>query len=492
MDGLLLTSPLASDACLRELAELVPVVVTNRLVDDVPAVLTESAEATGHAVEHLHALGHRDIAYLAGPDGYSNDPPDSPACKAACDRLGLRPVVLGPFPARFSSGVRAADLVLAAGATAVVAFNDDIAAGLLNRFADRGVRVPDHVSVVGHDDTALAEMVTPRLTTVHIPAGAAGATATQLLITHVRGDDGSAPPVRARVGVDRARQYRTRAGPTGLTSGRLRTPQLCSRSHNRCRIRTFRSTIEPIWYATCAIRRFLRLKSRRGHCVTEEWMAGNSNEPGRTVTSKLAAILVAFTNGRDYTLSELAMQTNLAVSTVHRLLSDLVRTSLIERPDGCTYRPGPTLRELPYVVKPPTLRERAPFVVEDLAASLHTTARLGVVDGLEVAYVEKKPGPEPGTLFPNPARLPLHATAIGKVLLAFGSRSLVRVLGGCDLPRYTTRTARRPDRSRGRRSRGPGPTASPSRTASSTRVPVPSPYPCSTSTGGRSPPSRWR
>ena len=169
-------------------------------------------------------------------------------------------------------------------------------------------------------------------------------------------------------------------------------------------------------------------------------MAGNSNEPGRTVTSKLAAILVAFTNGRDYTLSELAMQTNLAVSTVHRLLSDLVRTSLIERPDGCTYRPGPTLRGLPYVVKPPTLRERAPFVVEDLAASLHTTARLGVVDGLEVAYVEKKPGPEPGTLFPNPARLPLHATAVGKVLLAFGSRSLVRVLGGGDLPRYTPRT----------------------------------------------------
>jgi DNA-binding LacI/PurR family transcriptional regulator len=188
VDGLLLTSPLASDACLRELADIVPVVVTNRLLDSVPAVLTESAQATGHAVEHLHALGHRQVAYLAGPDGYSNDSRTS-GLKAACARLGLEPVVLGPFPARFSSGVRAADLVLAAGATAVVAFNDDIAAGLLTRFADRGVRVPEHISVVGHDDTALAEMVTPRLTTVHIPAAAAGATATQLLIRYVRGDD---------------------------------------------------------------------------------------------------------------------------------------------------------------------------------------------------------------------------------------------------------------------------------------------------------------
>jgi DNA-binding LacI/PurR family transcriptional regulator len=188
VDGLLLTSPLASDACLRELADIVPVVVTNRLLDGVPAVLTESAQATGHAVEHLHALGHREVAYLAGPDGYSNDSRTS-GLKAACARLGLEPVVLGPFPARFSSGVRAADLVLAAGVTAVVAFNDDIAAGLLTRFADRGVRVPEHISVVGHDDTALAEMVTPRLTTIHIPAAAAGATATQLLIRYVRGDD---------------------------------------------------------------------------------------------------------------------------------------------------------------------------------------------------------------------------------------------------------------------------------------------------------------
>ena len=66
-------------------------------------------------------------------------------------------------------------------------------------------------------------------------------------------------------------------------------------------------------------------------------MAGNSGEPGRTVTSKLAAILVAFTAGRDFTLSELAMHTNLAISTVHRLLNDLVRASLLERPDGITY-----------------------------------------------------------------------------------------------------------------------------------------------------------
>ena len=206
VDGLLLASPQSPDAVLHDLAATVPLVVTNRLLDGVPAVLTESAPATGHAVEHLHALGHRELAYLAGPDGYSNSRRVA-GLHAACARLGIDPVLLGPFPARFSSGVRAADLVLAAGATAVIAFNDDIAAGLLTRFADRGVRVPDDISIVGHDDTALAEMVTPRLTTVRNHR------------SHRRPDADPAhpggrrpgPPVRAAVGADRAAQLRARA-----------------------------------------------------------------------------------------------------------------------------------------------------------------------------------------------------------------------------------------------------------------------------------------
>jgi DNA-binding LacI/PurR family transcriptional regulator len=82
------------------------------------------------------------------------------------------------------------DLVLASGATAVVAYNDEIAAGVVNRLADRGIGVPGDVSVVGFDDTGLAEVVTPRLTTVRIPATAAGTAAIELLLDLVRGRDG--------------------------------------------------------------------------------------------------------------------------------------------------------------------------------------------------------------------------------------------------------------------------------------------------------------
>jgi DNA-binding LacI/PurR family transcriptional regulator len=58
---------------------------------------------------HLHALGHRDIIYLTGPDNYSNATRQR-AFRKACQRLQITATELGPFAATFSSGVRAADL----------------------------------------------------------------------------------------------------------------------------------------------------------------------------------------------------------------------------------------------------------------------------------------------------------------------------------------------------------------------------------------------
>jgi LacI family transcriptional regulator/LacI family repressor for deo operon, udp, cdd, tsx, nupC, and nupG len=217
VDGLLLASPLMSDDALRELAELVPVVLANRLVDGIPAVVTDATEATAHAVEHLHALGHRRIVYLAGPTGsYSNEIRLS-AYRATCDLLGMKATELGPFQARFSSGVRAADLVLAGDATAVLAYDDEVAVGVVNRLSDRGVRVPADVSVVGFDDTSLAEMVTPRLTTVRLPAAAAGRQAVRMLLHVIGGRDGN---LRTRLALPAELVVRASSGPV---TGRERT-----------------------------------------------------------------------------------------------------------------------------------------------------------------------------------------------------------------------------------------------------------------------------
>jgi LacI family transcriptional regulator/LacI family repressor for deo operon, udp, cdd, tsx, nupC, and nupG len=188
VDGLLLLSPLMADDDLRDLAAAVPLVAVNRQLAGVPAVLMTSDTAAAHAVEHLHALGHRQLAYLAGPDNWSNAARQA-AFVRSCARLGVPGEVLGPFDPTFSAGVRAADLVLAGPATGVLAYNDDVAVGVLSRLADRGVPVPGSVSVVGFDDTALASMVTPRLSTVRLPIGAAGVVAVTLLADVLRGDD---------------------------------------------------------------------------------------------------------------------------------------------------------------------------------------------------------------------------------------------------------------------------------------------------------------
>jgi DNA-binding LacI/PurR family transcriptional regulator len=188
VDGLLLLSPTMADDDLRDLAASVPLVAINRELAGVPAVLLTSEAAATHAVEHLHALGHRRMVYLAGPDNWSNSVRRR-AFTRTCAALGVPAAVLGPFEPTFAAGVRAADLVVADGITGVLAYNDEVAVGVLSRLADRGVPVPGRVSVVGFDDTALASMVTPRLSTVRLPISAGGAVAVALLADVLRGDD---------------------------------------------------------------------------------------------------------------------------------------------------------------------------------------------------------------------------------------------------------------------------------------------------------------
>ncbi|WP_326595369.1 LacI family DNA-binding transcriptional regulator [Streptomyces sp. NBC_01803] len=195
VEGLLLSRPSMADERLHDLATHTPVVLINREVDGIPAVLTDPTDATVHAVEHLHALGHREVVYLAGPAGYSNEMRLC-AVRATCRRLGVELAERGPFEPTLASGVRAADLVLGTSATAIVAFNDEIAVGVLGRLADRGRSVPEDISLVGFGDTSLAEVVTPKLTTVRLQKSAAGIAAVHLLLDILRGGDpGERTPV---------------------------------------------------------------------------------------------------------------------------------------------------------------------------------------------------------------------------------------------------------------------------------------------------------
>lgn len=178
-------------------------------------------------------------------------------------------------------------------------------------------------------------------------------------------------------------------------------------------------------------------------------MAGNSSESGRSVTSKIAAILMTFTDGCVHSLTEIASQAGLPISTAHRLAAELTSWRLLERAEDGHYRIGLPLRMIGNGLRyAPSIAERAPFVLEDLSNATRTVARLGVLDDLEVSYIQKVPGHRPVSSFSAAATLPAHATALGKALLAFLPAGIVDMVSVRGLDRYTAYTITAPDKFR--------------------------------------------
>ncbi|WIM93382.1 LacI family DNA-binding transcriptional regulator [Actinoplanes oblitus] len=183
VDGFLLCSPRAPDDDLRPFAREKPMVVLNRRITPLPSVTADSADGMRQAVAHLAALGHRTLAYVAGPRTSWSNRDRQRGLRAATTAHGIRLVEVGNVAPTVDGGAAAADLVLAAtGVTAVLAYNDLVALGLLRRCHARGVRVPEQLSVVGFDDILIAGLLAPPLTTVAIGKERIGRVGVDLLL----------------------------------------------------------------------------------------------------------------------------------------------------------------------------------------------------------------------------------------------------------------------------------------------------------------------
>ncbi|MFB6672044.1 LacI family DNA-binding transcriptional regulator [Streptomyces sp. NPDC056390] len=182
VDGIVLCAPHMSSEELQSLDRFThkPIVLLHRKEPGFASVTADMVEGMTDALTHLHALGHRRIAYVGGPRSTWTAQERAAGIEAGSSKVEV--IQIGSVAPQFDGGITgAADVVLASGATAVVAFNDIVAFGLISRFTDRGVRVPDEMSVVGCDDIALAGMAAPPLTTVHVPKAHAARAAVDLL-----------------------------------------------------------------------------------------------------------------------------------------------------------------------------------------------------------------------------------------------------------------------------------------------------------------------
>ncbi|UJV46397.1 IclR family transcriptional regulator [Streptomyces sp. AMCC400023] len=189
---------------------------------------------------------------------------------------------------------------------------------------------------------------------------------------------------------------------------------------------------------------------------SREWLGGgrpagtakgpdtaNSSDRGRTVTSRALAILDAFTPGRpELTLAQICRLTGLRHATAHRLVGELTAWGALERLPGGTYVIGLRLWELGTLnPRGLPLRVRAMPVMEDLHAATRQHVQLAVLDGTEALVVERISATGAVPVVSNVGgRLPLHASAVGQVLLAHaGEEQFTAVVGGGLAP-LTART----------------------------------------------------
>jgi len=146
----------------------VPTVCIGRPIDepDVDVVRSADIEALRLLVDHLAGLGHTRIVHVDGGDLYL------PAervrgYRRAMKAHGLEPLVL-PGGETWEVGTRVgAELLRHKGVTAVIAYNDQCAIGLMDYFQRHGVRVPEDISVTGFDDDRLAGLAQINLTTIN-------------------------------------------------------------------------------------------------------------------------------------------------------------------------------------------------------------------------------------------------------------------------------------------------------------------------------------
>jgi LacI family transcriptional regulator len=201
-EGLILATVREDDPVLaRCLEHGLPTVLVNRAdpAGRVAAATPDDRKGMALAVQHLVGLGHRCIGHLAGPQDISTGKLRAQGFRAAMREAGLKVGPIEPATAYTrEAGQVAAERLLdrRAGLTAIAAANDLLALGVYRALAARGLACPDAVSVTGHNDMLLVDMVHPPLTTVRIAHEQLGSEAARLLLDRIVRPDVPASQVR--------------------------------------------------------------------------------------------------------------------------------------------------------------------------------------------------------------------------------------------------------------------------------------------------------
>jgi LacI family transcriptional regulator len=132
-------------------------------------------------LHHLESNGHHALVYLGGPPASWAAGERRHAVRRTGRKFGFEVEEIAVPAPTFEAAFGRVGRVVDSGASAVVAFNDQMALGVIAGLRDRGVSVPGDISVVGFDDVPMAAMVVPPLTTISMPTDEAGTIAVEML-----------------------------------------------------------------------------------------------------------------------------------------------------------------------------------------------------------------------------------------------------------------------------------------------------------------------
>ncbi len=144
------------------------------------------------AFDYLWGLGHRKIGFIGGDKAKGAEMISNPEVESVRFYLRERdawdPCRVKQSPGEFNDGIVHADELFKQGCTAIVAANDQVAAGIYSWAFGEGVRIPDDLSVVGLNDSPLALMLTPALTSVQFPLRETAEITAEAMVERLNGD----------------------------------------------------------------------------------------------------------------------------------------------------------------------------------------------------------------------------------------------------------------------------------------------------------------
>lgn len=176
VDGLIIIPTTIEAIYINQLVDSgLPVVIVDRTVPDAKtdSVLLDNYQGIYDATKYLISLGHRVIAYIDRPFDLPHSLDRIRGYRKALEENGIKPkeelVIRGGF--NYEGGAKAMEKILKMNPTptALIAFNDISAIGAIRAIKDRGLKVPNDISVIGFDDIPQSSFTVPRLTTVHFP-----------------------------------------------------------------------------------------------------------------------------------------------------------------------------------------------------------------------------------------------------------------------------------------------------------------------------------